>query len=117
MNTPNNEAAHYAALAQRVTGLEDGMKSVVSAVNGLADKLDRRGQTPWGVIASFGGVSVGVLGLIGGLAYRPIDQGMSKLQEEIKVTQSQLVSRPEHQRNWSLLDRDMDRMERRLLRL
>ncbi len=114
MNTQSSEAAHYAALAQRVTGLEDGMKTIVSAVNGLADKLDRKGQTPWGTIASLAGVAVAILVAIGGLAYRPIDAAQARLDAELKVVQLQIVPRGEHERNWRVADRDLAKVEKRL---
>ena len=114
MSTHSNEAAHYAALAQRVTGLEDGMKSIVSAVNGLAEKLDRKGQTPWGTITSLAGVAVAILVAIGGLAYRPIDAAQARLDAELKVLQFQIVPRGEHERNWRVADRDLAKVEKRL---
>ena len=114
MSTHSNEAAHYAALAQRVTGLEDGMKSIVSAVNGLAEKLDRKGQTPWPVIWSAASVVVAVLGGAGVLAYRPIDDGMSRIEAELQLMRVQVVPRGEHERSWRVADRDLAKVEKRL---
>jgi hypothetical protein len=131
--------AQFAALDQRVTGLERGLadlgetvtrqnQAVIARINALSDKLDERGRTPWGVIWSAMGAGIALLGLVGTLVYRPIDQAQARLEREqaamqqqlqaqLTALQVQIVPRGEHQERWRISDRDHERLERRIDRL
>jgi hypothetical protein len=111
------ELVHYATLSQRVTGIEDSVKGVVSAVNSLADKMERRSQTPWPLLVSLAGVGLAVLIAIGGLAYRPIDAAQSRLELEVKLLQGQTVPRAEHSEHWRRDEAETERLRVRVDRL
>lgn len=60
------------ALEQRVYGLEQGVAGISSQIGALSSKLDERGRTQWGVLASIAGVVLTFVIALGGLAYWPI---------------------------------------------
>jgi hypothetical protein len=131
--------AQFAALDQRVTGLEKGLadlgdtvtrqnQAVMAQIGALSDKLDERARTPWGVIWSAMGASITLFGLLGALVYRPIDQAQTRLereqvsmqqqlQEQLTALRLQIVPRGEHQERWRISDRDLERLEKRVDRL
>lgn len=115
--TPTPEAAHYAALDQRVTGLEGAVKDIASGVRDLGTKLDNNSKTPWPTIISLAGVAVAILVAIGGLAYRPIDAAQSRLESELKIVQLQIVPRGEHTEHWRRDEKDVDHLRHRIEKL
>ena len=124
--------SRLSSLETRVEGIVGSLQSVMSAVNGLGEKMDRRGQTPWGVIWSAVGVGMTVLTVVGGLAYWPITAGMADMKHALLTLQdrsdkrlealsSTQVSRAEHEVHWRMGERLYDfqrdriaRVERRL---
>ena len=124
--------SRLSSLETRVEGIVGTLQSVMVAVNGLGEKMDRRGQTPWGVIWSAVGVGMTVLTVVGGLAYWPINSGMAEMKrglidvqeradKRIELLTSTQVSRAEHEVHWRMQDRLYDfqrdriaRVERRL---
>lgn len=128
MTTPQPHVdARLSALETRVEGIVGTLQSVVSAVTGLGEKLDKRGQTPWGVIWSALGTAVGVLTVVGGLAYYPVKDGLSDMRAALLLQaersdkrfdqfQANLVTRAEHEVHWReqerLYDFQRDRISR-----
>ena len=55
------------ALEQRVYGLEQGVAGISSQIGALSSKLDERGRTQWGVLASIAGVVLTFVIALGGL--------------------------------------------------
>lgn len=116
MNNPT-EAAHYAALEQRVTGLESSIAKVGEAVTALGNKFDARSTTQWPVILTSVGVGVAILTAIGGLAYRPIDMAVSDAKAEFSRLRETVVPRAELDRNWHIQDRELSDIAKRIDRL
>ena len=120
--------SRLSALETRVEGVVGTLQSVASAVTGLSDKLDRRGQTPWGVIWSAVGVGMAVLTAVGSLAFWPVTTGMSdfkaalvnvqeRTDKRIEALASNQVTRAEHEVHWRSQDRDYDFMRDRIGRV
>ncbi|GEP00606.1 hypothetical protein [Methylobacterium haplocladii] len=120
--------SRLSALETRVEGIVGTLQSVASAVTGLSDKLDRRGQTPWGVIWSAVGVGITVLTVVGGLAFWPLTSGMSDLKTALQVMQDRAdkrteqvaatqVTRAEHELHWRAQERDYDFQRDRIARV
>ena len=111
--------SRLSSLETRVEGIVGSLQSVMSAVNGLGEKMDRRGQTPWGVIWSAVGVGMTVLTVVGGLAYWPITGGMADMKHALITIQdrsdkrfealtSTQVTRAEHEVHWRMQERLYD---------
>lgn len=64
------------SLEVRVGGIEDGIKTIVG-------KLDTRDRIPWGVISGFAGLILTVIASIGGLAFRPLGDGIADLKASL----------------------------------
>ena len=128
MSQPPGTSAHWAALEQRVTGLEHGIRDVVVAVRGLADKIDSRSVTPWGLIASFGLLAIAVLGAFGKLAYDPvkdtqvrqelmIERLADHVSDQNKDLRQIIVPRDEYEKTWTAAQRSIDQLASRADRL
>ena len=109
--------AHLAAVEQRVTGLEIGVRDIASAVTNLSNKIDSTARPQWGVIWSALGVGVAILIAIGGLAYAPINSGLSKLDRDLDKHEQIFYTRTEAERGRMLNDRNLERLERRIEKL
>ena len=112
----------------RLEGFGQTLNSVVQALSGLSDKLDRKGQTPWGVIWSALSVMLAVIAAIGGLAYLPIKDGQSDLKNSLLLLQERSdkriealtttqVSRAEHEVHWRMQEREVDSVRERIGRV
>jgi hypothetical protein len=62
-----NPDAQYAALAQRVTGIEGTLTSISTQLGALATAVSERSQTPWSIIFSGAATSLVAISLVGGL--------------------------------------------------
>ncbi|GJE42975.1 hypothetical protein [Methylobacterium soli] len=120
--------SRLSALETRVEGIVGTLQSVASAVTGLSDKLDRRGQTPWAVIWSAVGVGMTVLTVVGGLAFWPVTTGMSDLKAALLMMQERAdkrvealaktqVTRDEHEVHWRMEERLYDFQRDRISRV
>ncbi|WP_020095672.1 hypothetical protein [Methylobacterium sp. 285MFTsu5.1] len=115
-------------LEARVEGVVAAISNVSAAVSTLSEKLDRGRQTPWAVIFSALGVMLTFTMAIGGLAYMPINNGISDLKAALIATQdradkrvdaiaNKMVSREEHELHWRAQERDYDFMRDRIGRV
>lgn len=82
----------FAGLQQRVTGLETAVQNVSNQITGLANNLNERGRTPWGLLITGGGLSVTILVVLGGLAYAPIRAGIDRADRDITEVRGASVS-------------------------
>lgn len=119
--------ARLSALETRVESIAGSLGEVVTAVRGLGEKIDLRGRTPWGMIWTALGTLVGVLTVVGGLAYYPIKDSQTDLKQALLLMQDRadkriealsgsLVSRAEHEVHWRSQDRDYDFQRDRIAR-
>lgn len=93
MASHDRDDAKFAALEQRVYGLERGVQDlgtqfsgrisdVSSQIAGLSAKLDERSRTPWATIVSAMGVVLAVVVAGGQLAKMPIDDAITRLERD-----------------------------------
>jgi hypothetical protein len=112
----------------RLDGFGAALSNLAQGVTALGDKIDKRGQTPWGVIWSALGTAVGVLTVVGGLAYYPIKDGQADLKGALLLLQDRSdkrlealagsqVSRAEHEVHWRLQEREVDAVRARVGRV
>ena len=83
------------ALAQRVTGLENGHSEIRGAIGDLAKKLDAKPTNWWGVI---GGV-MAILTVIGGaigFLITPVNGTLSRHEQDIAHWAQMTITRPEY---------------------
>ena len=127
-NSTTHVDSRLSTLETRVEGIVGTLQSVMSAVNGLGEKMDRRGQTPWGVIWSAVGVGMTVLTVVGGLAYWPITAGMTDMKHALLTLQDRAdkkiegltapqVTRAEHEVHWRMQERLYDFQGDRIARV
>jgi multidrug resistance efflux pump len=109
--------AELAALEARVEGLERGVESIAREIKNLAVRIDERGRTPWALIWSGLGVAASLVGLVGALVLRPIDEAQARLDRVQAAFAAELVPRREHQERWRQEERAIERLESRLDRL
>lgn len=123
-----NPDSRLSALETRVEGIAGSLNSVVSAVNSLGEKIDKRSATPWGVIWSALATIAGVITMVGGLAYYPLKDGQTDLKGSLLLIQEKAdkrieglaanqVTRAEHEVHWRSQDRDYDFMRDRIGRV
>lgn len=121
-------ATEVATLNQRVTNMEDGLRSIADAVAGLSSKFDARSATNWGPIWSALGVMTALLGLIGAVVYAPIKEGQSRTEQDLARLERRveagdnglrqdIVPRREHELFWKQYERSLDRVVQRLDRI
>ncbi len=86
MNSRENSEieVRFAGLSQRVTGMETAIKQISSQISGLANSFNERSRTPWGVLFAGVGVLVTVMLAVGGLAYSPILNGLTRADADIQ---------------------------------
>ncbi|PSH57966.1 hypothetical protein CU100_09820 [Phyllobacterium endophyticum] len=96
MDMPNgngmlSEEARFAALSQRVTGIETSVSGLAQQLSQFVAKFDERQRTPWGLLVSIALAILAYVTTIGGLAYAPVWSAISR----IETTQSQSQQRLE----------------------
>jgi hypothetical protein len=117
MASEHSAGANFAALEQRVTGLEGGVAKIQTSLDNLASNLAVNAKTPWGVILTGIGVMAGVMTTIGGLAYLPVREGIGEVKSAIRELDRQQVPRVEHEKVWEFQRRLGDSSVRRIERL
>lgn len=106
--------SQFAAMRQETNAALD---KVTQAIGNLQGAMAKRAEAPWALILTGIGVAFSILVGIGTLAYSPIRNDLSKIETRVERTESQVVPRVEHSREWALRDRDLDKLEKRLDRL
>lgn len=131
---PQNEpmghsfATEVATLNQRVTNMEDGLRSIAEAVGKLGAKFDARSTTNWGPIWTAIGVMTAVLGLVGTVLYSPIKEAQIRMERDVASLErrleagdasirAELVPRREHELFWKQYERSLERIVQRLDRI
>jgi hypothetical protein len=98
------------ALEARVEGVVGAVQNVAASLADLNKKIDSGRQTPWAVIFSALGVMLTFTMAVGGLAYMPINAGISDLKAALIGIQDRADKRLEAVE--SRLDRRIERLER-----
>ncbi|WHQ69486.1 hypothetical protein [Methylorubrum extorquens] len=112
----------------RLDGFGAALSNLAQGVTALGDKIDKRGQTPWSVIWSALATLVGVLTVVGGLAYYPIKEGQADMKSALLLLQDRSdkrlealagsqVSRAEHEVHWRMQEREVDAVRERIGRV
>ena len=83
------------ALAQRVTGLENGLSEIRGAIGDLAKKLDAKPTNWWGIIGGLMAVLMVIGGAIGFLV-SPINGTLSRHEQDISHWSQTAITRPEY---------------------
>ncbi|GGE54305.1 hypothetical protein GCM10007276_34230 [Agaricicola taiwanensis] len=111
----------YAALEQRVYGVEQTLQGISAQITGLASKWDERGRTQWPTIFSAMGVLLAILVTIGGMAWLPIKQAQERSDRDIAGLRADAVSiatfqdfRATYENDRMLLRQDNDARLKRL---
>lgn len=105
-----------ARLEERVTGLEGGLKTVLGAVNGLGDKLDRKGVWQWGSIFAAGSLILGIVYAIGQSWREPIVARQDAIAAQVAIIGNAVVPRSEVNGIVAAAQRDNDLIRQRLER-
>jgi exonuclease VII small subunit len=114
---PNPFPAELAALEARVQELERGVEGVAREVRKIAERIDERGRTPWALIWSGLGVAATLVGVVGALVLRPIEEAQARIERRHSVLAYELVPRREHEERWRFEERTIERLENRIERL
>lgn len=96
------------SLEVRVGGIEDGIKTIVG-------KLDARDRLPWGVIGTFAGLVLTVIVSVGGLAFRPLGDGITDLKASLVKMESRTdryVPREDLDARFTVLSQRRDDLQR-----
>jgi hypothetical protein len=114
LRVPNPFPAELAALEARVQGLERGVEGVAREVRKIAERIDERGRTPWALIWSGLGVAATLIGVVGALVLRPVEEAQARLERRHAAITQELVPRREHEERWRFEERIIERLENRL---
>ncbi|MCC0000987.1 MAG: hypothetical protein H6870_18765 [Methylobacteriaceae bacterium] len=131
--------AEHAALATRVGGIEKSVtelatatrdqfasmrqdtalqtSSLTNAISNLQSTINQNTKPQWVVLIALGSLIVTVLGLIGTLAYRPVDQAITRVEKQVEMIDREQVPRVEHVERWRQYERYQDQIYKRLDRL
>lgn len=114
------------AIQQRIFGIEreqgetrDAVRMLSSRIDerftALATKLEERSRTPWSNIISACGVTMGVVAVVGSLAYSPVREAVSELNADYKyLTRAEIVPRAEHLEKWRGHEKDIENLRQRM---
>lgn len=106
--------AQYAALQQRVTGIEQSIGALTAQIHSLTSAINERSKTPWAIIISGAGTSLVAISLVGGLiAWGQSTQNAalnSKLDDFRQAyADNRLVSRQDNDAKFSRVDASLAR--------
>ncbi len=76
----SSDDARFAALSQRVSGIETSVQGLANQFASFVAKLDERQRTPRGLIVSIAVAVLAYVTTIGGLAYAPVWAGIGRLE-------------------------------------
>ena len=107
----NSNEANVSSLHERVSSLETSQKAILGAVERIEDSLQRKSETPWGVLGTWAGVMMMIVLALGAPLWRDLGRvemdskarrasaedsinGLSTmLQREMKLLDDALISR------------------------
>lgn len=107
----------FAGLQQRVTGLENAVQGVATQISNLATTINERSRTPWGILLTGAGVVITVLVVIGGLASRPYQEGIDRIEMAVRDLGQKAVTRDEIDWRTARSKEDRERVEKMLSEL
>lgn len=110
----NGDDAHYAALSQRVTGLEDSIRGIRGDIAGLVSAVNERSRTPWGILITALGVVLVIVKTGGDLSLAPLIQAIDRNQTDIASITAGLVPRGEHEERWRSLGAEDENLQRQI---
>jgi hypothetical protein len=86
------------ALAQRVTGLENGVQDIRGAIGELSKKLDSKPINWWGIIGGIMAILT-VVGTAIGMLMSPVNYALERHEREIEHVAQSSVDRADYLRN------------------
>jgi hypothetical protein len=121
-------AAEVAALNERVTNIEGGLRTIAEAVTALGAKMDSGSRTNWQPIWAALGVMTSILGLMGAVVYMPIKEAQMRVERDIVAVEQRtregdaalradIVPRREQELFLKQYDRSIERLVTRIDRL
>jgi SMC interacting uncharacterized protein involved in chromosome segregation len=90
-------ASEFATVKAEVEGMRREMANISGQISGLVNTINERSKTPWATIISAMGVTLAVVVYGGGLAKEPIDDAITRLEQEV----ARIVPRGEHEQIWT----------------
>lgn len=110
----NGDDVHYAALSQRVSGLEASVQGISSQIGDLAKAVNDRSRTPWATLAAFGGLILVIVKTGGDLSMAPLEQAIMRNQSDIATITAGLVPRGEHEERWRSLGAEDENLQKQI---
>lgn len=112
--TGQTHDAQYAALSQRVTGIENSVNAISAQIGALATTINDRSKTPWGTLIAGLGVALVIGGGYTTLSRQPTDQAIVRLQDDVHTIEGSIVPRGEHERVWQNADSQFSNQQREI---
>lgn len=84
-------------------------------LNSVSDQISQKGKPEWGILASFAGLLITVVGALGGLALLPVYNKLSEHDSIVEKIRTENVPRPEIAEKVLAIYRDIDNLRSRLI--
>ena len=85
-------AAVTTKFAEVNSNVSSNFTDIRSALSALSTKFEERGKAPWTLLISFGSFLILFLGVIGGLAYAPIQNNEVRLAQTLEKLSDNIVT-------------------------
>ncbi|WP_298952031.1 hypothetical protein [uncultured Methylobacterium sp.] len=108
--------SRLSVLETEVKGIVGTQQSIINAVDRISNKIDQKSTPQWSVYISAIGVLLTVLVLIGTAWKAPIETQLSRHESDLRLFQSHIVPRNEHEEHWRQQERDFSFMRDRISR-
>ncbi len=92
MDEEGNLGTKVASLGARMFGLENTVKGIADTLVLLGNKIDRRGETPWGSIWAACGFAMTVLTVVGAMALTPVKDSITSVASQLNDTNKAVAS-------------------------
>jgi hypothetical protein len=102
----------YIRFGENIAGINSKIDDRFSTLSSL---IAAKGQTNWGILASFAGLLITVIGALGGLALLPVYNLLEKHSVIIEKTREAQVPRGEMTEMWKGIYRETDNLRSRII--
>ncbi|MEE9481877.1 hypothetical protein [Methylobacterium ajmalii] len=97
-------------------GIVGTQQSIINAVDRISNKIDQKSSPQWSVYISAAGFFLAVLLAIGTAWKAPIETQLMRHESDLRLFQTHVVPRNEHEEHWRQQERDFNFMRDRLAR-